>query len=557
MGSSHESPVKDYLEKGKRFQWSRNPDTISNMLRNLLIILLLAVSSGAADKSTNACAKIDGAGATSQWVRVDSSGNLAYTTSPKGDRIMDFSSAGYMGGGVALPSLPVKATVKPSGGDDTSAIQNAINTVSSLPLANGFRGAVLLSPGAYKVSAPLEIGASGVVLRGSGSSAGGTTITMTGKPHTFVQIHGEGKAEQIGNAAQITDSYLPAGAISLHVSDKSGFQVGDTVIVERPTTAAWVHFMGMDTLVRDGKRQTWIREGSSFRTERTIRAISGNTITLDVPLTDSIDAQLLNPPGGSIYKYDFPRRITQVGIESLRVVSIPQSQALGQPANHLLRMQAVLNGWVRDITAEETVDSVAIGSGTKQITVERVSIRHSATTEGHAHPADFSVTGTQVLFDQCSSTGDDLFYFVTGAQTQGPNVVLDCNFSGSGSREVAAIEPHQRWATGLLIDRCTLPHGGIDFVNRGNAGSGHGWSIGWSVVWNSIADTLAIQKPPGSENWAMGSKGKPTQAEARGSDAPLADGIFDSQGKPVAPSSLYLSQLCHRLGPQAVANIGH
>src|SRR5579864_1166687 len=164
MGSPHESPVKDYLEKGKRFQWSRNPDTISNMLRNLLIILLLAVSSGAADKSTNACAKIDGAGATSQWVRVDSSGNLAYTTSPKGDRIMDFSSAGYMGGGVALPSLPVKATVKPSGGDDTSAIQNAINTVSSLPLANGFRGAVLLSPGAYKVSAPLEIGASGVVL---------------------------------------------------------------------------------------------------------------------------------------------------------------------------------------------------------------------------------------------------------------------------------------------------------------------------------------------------------------------------------------------------------
>ncbi|HZS26984.1 MAG TPA: hypothetical protein VFB76_07115 [Candidatus Angelobacter sp.] len=527
------------------------------MLRNLLIILLLAISSCAADKSTNACAKIDGVGATSQWVHVDASGDLVYKNLPKGDRIIDFSSAGYMGGGVALPSLPVKSTVKPSGGDDTSFIQDAINAVSSLPLAAGFRGAVLLSPGAYKVSAPLEINASGVVLRGSGSGAGGTTITMTGKPHTFVEIRGEGKAEQIGNAAQITDSYLPAGTASLHVNDKSGFHVGDMVIVERPTTAAWVHFMGMDTLVRDGKRQTWVHEGSSFRTERTIQAISGNTITLDVPLTDSMDAQLLAPPGCSIYKYDFPKRITQVGVENLRVLSVPQSQALGQPANHLLRMQAVLNGWVRDIVAEETVDSLAIGSGTKQITVERVSIRHSATTQGHAHPADFSVTGTQVLFDQCSSTGDDLFYFVTGAQAQGPNVVLDCNFTGSGSREVAAIAPHQRWATGLLIDRCSLPRGGIDFVNRGNAGSGHGWSIGWGVVWNSVADTLAIQQPPGAQNWAIGSKGKPTKAEARGSDAPLADGIFDSSGKPVAPSSLYLSQLCHRLGPQAVANIGH
>jgi hypothetical protein len=32
---------------------------------------------------------------------------------------------------------------------------------------------------------------------------------------------------------------------------------------------------------------------------------------------------------------------------------------------------------------------------------------------------------------------------------------------------------------------------------------------------------------------------------------------FESVGIPVAPKSLYLAQLCERLGPQALANIGY
>src|SRR5205085_11984109 len=55
---------------------------------------------------------------TSQWVSVGPDGKLQYKTLPNGDHIMDFSWAGYMGGGVALPIVPVKVTVNPSGGDD-------------------------------------------------------------------------------------------------------------------------------------------------------------------------------------------------------------------------------------------------------------------------------------------------------------------------------------------------------------------------------------------------------------------------------------------------------
>ena len=42
--------------------------------------------------------------AKSEWVFPGPDGNLAYKTTASGDKIMDFSTAGYMGGGVALPS---------------------------------------------------------------------------------------------------------------------------------------------------------------------------------------------------------------------------------------------------------------------------------------------------------------------------------------------------------------------------------------------------------------------------------------------------------------------
>src|ERR1700755_768522 len=85
----------------------------------------------------------------SQWVYKDKTGKLVYKTTAKGDRIMDFSHAGYMGGGVALPAVAVKRTVKPSGGDDIKEIQKAIDEVAAMPLVNGFRGAVLLSAGDF------------------------------------------------------------------------------------------------------------------------------------------------------------------------------------------------------------------------------------------------------------------------------------------------------------------------------------------------------------------------------------------------------------------------
>src|SRR5262245_38121808 len=120
------------------------------------------------------------AGGYSEWVYPGSNGRLVYKATPAGDRIIDFSHAGYMGGGVALPVVPVRKSLRPSGQDDSKLIQSAVDEIAAMPLVNGFRGALQLEAGTFTCSSTITIAASGVVVRGSGMGAGGTTIKMTG-----------------------------------------------------------------------------------------------------------------------------------------------------------------------------------------------------------------------------------------------------------------------------------------------------------------------------------------------------------------------------------------
>jgi hypothetical protein len=491
--------------------------------------------------------------ARSQWVYFAPDGKLAYKTLKHGDRIMDFSSAGYMGGGVAIPLVPVKATVGPSGGDNTAAIQAALNAVSKMELVQGFRGAVLLEPGRYDCRGTLTINASGVVLRGSGSGTGGTTLRMTGSPHLCISIAAASHIEPTGPPARILDSYVPSGSTSISVDNALAFQTGNTVLISRPVTAAWIKFMGMEALVRSGRRETWLSERSRIETERVIQAVTGHTLTLDIPLSDSFDAQYLNPPGVVVEKCAISGRISQVGVESLHILAPAQVVEIRQSHHQAINLNDVTDAWLRDITIDETVSCVGIGSRAKRVSVERVNIRHTVATKGAAKPADFSAGGSQLLFDRCSATGNNLFYFVTGGRATGPNVLLNCVFQGDGH-----VQPHQRWATGLLVDGCRVPEGGIDFMNRGEMGSGHGWTIGWAVAWNCAARSYIIQQPPGSANWAIGCRGARAESPMPFGHQPnLPNGFFDSHGTPVLPASLYLAQLYERLGPQALKNIGY
>jgi len=491
-----------------------------------------------------------------QWVAMGSTGKLEYKTTAKGDRIMDFSHAGYMGGGVAIPTVPVKIEVTPTGGDNTAAIQKAINAVGAMPLVKGFRGAVLLKPGTFHCAESITIEKDGVVLRGSGTGNGGTVIQMTGDPHTAILIKGADNSKGLKNAPQgvpITDAYVPAGALSFSVKSTAGLKAGDHIHISFKRTGTWIKFMGMDNLVRKRKGKedsprTWMQEDRGASWDRTISNISGNLITLDVPITDYINAKLLENEPAMVVNTHASAHLTQCGIESLQINSTPHKGDLKAGKNVAISLDgACQDCWVKDIVMNETINDIHCNGGTKRITITRCRAQHSSTVEGGAGAAsDIALRGSQLLVDRCSSKHDASGFFITEMNPAAQlNVVLNCKYDGQGS-----IQPHMKWSTGLLIDSCNFLNGGrIDLINRNAMGSGHGWAIGWGVAWNCQIGTFQFQQPPGSFNIAIGCSGEP--------DKSSAPGALFSHNKPVTPASLYLAQLRERLGDAAVKNIGY
>ena len=508
----------------------------------------------------------------SEWVWLNAQGKLEYKTTAQGDRITDFSHAGYMGGGVALPDVPVKKTISPlaKGADCTQLIQAAINEVSEMtPDGKGFRGAVLLAPGEFIISGTVTISANGVVLRGSVGANGELQSTLrmtqvTDPPRAYAAIRVA--AGQRGSGVQrptprdgaevrvettLADDYVPSGIRTFNVKSAAEFQIGDRIEIRRPVTRDWIVFLEMHNMVRGGNQQTWIQEGTQIVTERSITGITGNRITIDIPLVDSYDAKYCNPPGTIVAKQTrLSTLINQAGIEYLRIVC--PEQAVGHGSN--LYEAVRINGedcWMRKVQIYETMNSVAANG--RRITLQFVDVIRKARHEGSSRPAEFAPNASQILLDRCTVEADNVWFVATGGRIMGPIVILNCTFLGS-----SRAEGHQRWTTAMLFDNCTAPNGRLDILNRGLSGGGHGWALAWCVAWNCKADVV-IQEPPGTRNWAIGCIGRrTTQPRMNDSGSPvLPEGTIDSHGTHVAPQSLYLAQLLERLGPEALKNIGY
>jgi hypothetical protein len=223
-------------------------------------------------------------------------------------------------------------------------------------------------------------------------------------------------------------------------------------------------------------------------------------------------------------------------------------------------MGAVTDAWLADVAFQDTQNTVTVDDSAKRLTLEGVHVTHTVTHTGD-RMADFGLSGTQLLLDNCSSDGTGEWPLVTQGEVSGPIVAL--NFT---SGQAAGIGPHQRWAVGLLTDNASLPNApnnpdggatGISYSDRGNHGSGQGWAMGWGVAWNVTTPYLVVQQPPGGQNWCIGCVGAQITATEAGSGKPVPDGVFESLGTKVTPNSLYLAQLCDRLGPAALTAIGY
>lgn len=464
-----------------------------------------------------------GAQSYSQWVYPGDGGQLVYVADGLGNRIANYSRVGYHGGLAPIPNVPVRVTVTaPASGDAGARIQAAIDQVAQMSLdQSGFRGAVLLKKGIYSISGQIKITASGIVLRGEGASETGTVLRATGTgKRTLLVVQGSGSPAKVtGTEHNITDKYVPTGAAGFHVDSTAGLAVGDEVIVHRPSPANWIHDIGMDTL-----NNPWAPGSKNQTYYRIITHIEDNWVQIDAPLTNALDRQY---GGGTLYKFRWPGRIEHVGVERLKARSDHTSQTDEDHATSFVTMSNLQNCWVRSVLAMYFVyAAVETAKTARWVTVDTAHCYDpiSIITGGRRYP--FSGAGQLVLFKNCIAR-NGRHDFVLNSPSTGPNVFVD----GSATLSHADSGPHQRWSTGGLWDNIQVPSNEINFRNRGNYGTGHGWAGANMVAWNCTAKNMIVQNPPTAQNWAIGCVSSRS-----------GNGIFDSHGTPVWPRSLYYAQ---------------
>lgn len=454
---------------------------------------------------------------------------LIYYGDSLGNHIPDYSFCGYRLSEKSIPQVPAKVVISITEADATEIIQNAIDYVAKLPLQeNGFRGAILLKEGTYNIGGRLKITTSGIVLRGSGKNS---ILKATGKDRqTLIRIFGENDIQAL-KQVDILDGYVPVNATKFQISDTREFKKGDPVFIHRPSTKKWITKMGM---VDYGGETGWLGWKPGQRDmywEREIEKVEGNTITLNIPITASIDTAF---GGGKVLKYKWPSRISNVGIENFTLVS-EYNEGNPKDENHCwfgITMENVSNAWVRQMNFQHFSGSaVALYETASKVTVVDCISTHPVSEIAGQRRNTFFTMGQQTLFLRCYAENGN-HDFATGFCAAGPNAFVQCESHNANSFSGAI----DSWASGALFDIVTADGQALSFKNRGQNGQGAGWTAANSMFWQCSAGRIECYRPPLAQNYAYGA-----WSQFAG------DGLWYEENSHINPRSLFFAQLAQRL----------
>jgi hypothetical protein len=528
------------------------PINIPSIILSLLLMLLTTNLAGQPDPA------LVYTGENGQLVYVKHA-NIQETNAD--NLVIDYSHCGFMGGGVAIPDVPVKATIYPRFGDDQERIQAAIDYVSGLePDENGYRGAVLLKAGTYELGKALlpgddalQIKASGVVLRGEGQGPGGTVLkTSFETKHRVIATRPERHAAASSNKTRIKDPYVGSGVFGFHVEDASGYSAGDTINVRFTPNQTWLDEIYANAYMSAGDLD-WDINTYTINYERIITHVENDSITIHSPVILPMQTKF---GGGEIVKLAFSRnRINRVGVENMRLVGPGVTPTC--PADDPNRLQTAIryehteHSWIRDITVLHTSNSLF-----KMWNAHYVTIQDCASIEplgpkeaGYRYTFYYDAAASHNLC-QRTYTDNGRHDYVLGPRIPGPNVFLDGVSQRGGTQG-----PHQRWATGTLFDNLKM-ESLIALEHRGSSGSGHSWAGIQSTIWNTKSPTIICDSPTGHMNYAIGNTGTEVLSSYINNTRPgVYRGYYDQHGTHVGPRSLYLAQLEDRLGAGGVENI--
>jgi len=497
--------------------------------------------------------------------------SLVYVSDAEGNRIPDFSYAGYKGGLKAIPDVPVVKTLSPVEGDNTTRILSALSEIYyTFEEENGFHGALLLEAGTYEIKGKIMLKYSGVVLRGVGNGDDPETNTIlwaTGNSpaERTVIIAGGGSTSRwrdavSGTQTDITSDTVFVGEREFEVADASAYEIGDNIIIYHPCTDAWlstIEYGGTHSGEGDaepGVDIPWEVGSQPLVFNRYITNIEGNQITVDAPLFNTL---IKNLSQSYIYKYSRSNLKTNIGIENLR---IDIETAGGTDENHAenaIDLYQIEDAWVRNCTMLHFTMSGIRTHTASRITVENCNALDPVSIIEGGKRYNFNVytASQQILFRNCHATNGRHHYVSNGTSWTSGCVFLDCTSSGA----YTSSEGHRRWSMGLLYDNLIEldgPRPGLNprllgLYNRGYYGTSHGWAIAHSVAWNcDVADgDLIVQKPPTAQNYAIGCSGANITGQKPPASFDEPEGYIEgSNSSGLYPRSLYIAQLEERLG---------
>lgn len=464
-------------------------------------------------------------------IALGSDGHLTYASYIRGDRVPDFSFCGYMAGEQLIPVVPVRVVVPALPGDATLRVQSALDYVASLPVdKDGFRGAVLLGKGVHSVEGELKIRASGVILRGCGIGPGGTILLAAGDDRrNFITIAGQND-KIVSPEVKISDAYVPVNAMQFS-ADGGNFKAGDHIQIRRPSTDAWIKFLGCEHFGGGINSLDWKKGERDLFWDRIITSVEGSTIKIDAPITTALDSAF---GGGLVSLVEWPGRIEKSGIENMLLRSAFDSANPKDEAHSWMAVviERAMNVWVRQVDFEHFAGSaVAVYETGRQVTVEDCRSFSPVSEIGGQRRNTFFTNGQQTLFQRCFA---EYGYhdFAAGFCAAGPNAFVQCEsklpYSFSGTID--------SWASGVLFDVVNVDGQALSYLNRGQDGQGAGWSAANSVFWQCTAARVDCYRPPTANNWAFG-----IWAQFSG------DGYWADSNNHIRPRSLYYAQLSDRL----------
>lgn len=467
----------------------------------------------------------------------------------------DFSYAGYAYSEKDIPDFSSRrvfnvteyGAVPNDQQHDDQAIQAAIDAAE----AQG-GGVVFFPPGKFMVSYDedvdklIRISQGNILLKGSGSTQGGTEIFMdnmkVGVGSYMFLFKPENTAGE--HLAYITET-ASRETFSVTVDDPSRFRKGMLIRITYQDPAFTPLYFAPLTAHRDWTR-LW-KDGLRIAEIHTVDSIRGNTVSFQEPLHVSL------PKHSKQFEIVSHPHITTVGVEDILFTSgwgqYPEKfkhheNAIVDYAWNALKFQHVKNGWIRNCEFKDWNQGIYM-DGCNRVTVEHVTfsgkkghmsihtrrgygvlVKNCTDKAGQHHGPGVGYSGCATVYSRYQMAGNQNIDSHSGS----PYVTLmDCikggHISGNGG-------PYPGY-----------PHHAKYFVawNMENSGGKEYYHF-WPEKRNSNTYALPI---------LVGLHGDPVQIE----DSTVM--LNENQGKSVQPSSLFEAQLSLRIGsrPEGVYKI--